>query len=130
MRCGRRISVLLYARVVTTCITLVTSAVRPFGVHRPHLLNVRTQSIPEPLMTSYSDSGADSSYRHPIVHESGTNNVQNFGWVDQTTPVSERLMQPMMFKEDYRPAHVAYVEGLKICIEKGRIKKHVILVAF
>ena len=130
MRCGRIINLLLYARVVTTCITLVTSAVRPFGVHRPHLLNEKRQRLTEPLMTSYSDSGADSSYAHPIVHQSGTNNVQNFGWVDQTTPVYERLMQPMMFKEDFRPAHVAYVKGLQISRDKERIKKHVILAAF
>ena len=130
MRCGRIISLLLYAHVVTVCITLVASAVRQFGVRRPQQLSVQTQCIPEPVTRSYSASGAGSSYAPAIVHQTGTSHVQNLGWVDQTTPVYERFMQPMMFKEDFRPAHVAYSKGLQISRDKERINKHVISAAF
>ena len=36
----------------------------------------------------------------------------------------------MMFREDFRPAHVAYSKGLQISIDKERINKHVIAAAF
>ena len=130
MRYGQRISVLLHAHIVTFCITLDTSAVKQFGVHRPQLLSVQKQSIPEPVTKSYSASGAGSNNAPGIVHQTGTSNVQNLGWVDQTTPVYERFMQPMMFKEDFRPARVAYSKGLQISRDKERINKHVIAAAF
>ena len=68
--------------------------------------------------------------RRPIVRQTDTGTVQNLDRVDQTTPENEKFMQPMMFKEDFRPAHIAYLKGQQMSRDKERINKHVIPAAF
>ena len=119
-------SILLYAHAVTVCMTRVTSAVDSSGVHRPHIKIVKTQSIQRVVTRTCSSSRNDE----PVVRQTETGTIQSFDWVDQTTPENKEFMQPMIFKEDFRHAHTAYLKGQEISRDKEIINKHVIPAAF
>ena len=121
MRCGRTISILHYAHAVTVNMTRVTSAVGSSGVPRRHIQTVTTQNI-QRVVTKNN--------RRPVVRQTETGTIQSFDWVDQTTLANREFMQPMIFKEDFRHAHAAYLKGQEISREKEIVNKHVIPAAF
>ena len=69
--------------------------------------------------------------RRPVARHTETGTIQSFDWVGQTTPpLQKEYMQPMIFKEDFRHAHAAYLKGQEISRDKEIINNHVLRAAF